>query len=189
ATDLLPIIPPGARLSEASQVSEHQIGKIPGRYSGGIWSGLTGSWRIVGLSEADVERAKSWPTQNVGLRAGAYPCIDIDTDSREAFELVERLIVARFGDTPPVRYRGDAPRALFAFRLDPNSDPVRKHRIEWSDGERKHAVEVLGLGQQYVIAGLHPSGVAYEWRERRDPTSGKPIPGDLAAVTAAGLPP
>ncbi|CDM57415.1 DUF5906 domain-containing protein [Rhizobium favelukesii] len=184
ATDLLPLIPPGATLSENSHVQPFQIGKIPGRYFGGKWSGLTGAWASVGMSERDVDRAKTWPTQNVGLRGGSYPGIDIDTDSKAAFALVERLIVARFGDTAPVRYRGDAPRALYSFRLDPSSDPVRKHRIEWKDADgRAHAVEVLGLGQQYAIAGIHPTGVAYEWRERPDGSVG-----DLAAVTANGLP-
>lgn len=189
ASDLLPIIPPGAKLASNTSVKEHQVGKIPGRYRGGVWFGLSGHWPTLGLSEADIERAKSWPTQNVGLRAGAYPGIDIDTDSVEALDLVEGILKSRFGDRPPVRFRGDAPRALYAFRLDPGSDPIRKHRIEWQDGDgRNHAVEVLGLGQQYVIAGIHPSGVAYEWRERYDPTAEKMVPGDLASVTSDGLP-
>jgi hypothetical protein len=188
ATDLLPLIPPGATLSENSQVQPFQIGKIPGRFRAGTWSGLTGNWPSVGLSEGDVNRAKSWPTTNVGLRAGAYPGIDIDTDSKAAFDMVEAQIVARFGDAAPVRYRGDAPRALYAFRLSPKSDPIRKHRIEWKDSDgRDHAVEVLGLGQQYAIQGIHPTGVAYEWRERTD-GNGKVLPGDLAAFTASGLP-
>jgi hypothetical protein len=182
ATDLLPLIPPGATLTENSQVQPFQIGKIPGRYRDGKWSGLSGQWASLGMSEKDVTGAKHWPTTNVGLRAGAYPGIDIDTDSKAAFDMVEKLLVARFGDAAPVRYRGDAPRALYAFRLE--GDAIRKHRVEWKDAEgRDHAVEVLGLGQQYAIQGIHPTGVAYEWRERADGTVA-----DLAAVTANGLP-
>jgi hypothetical protein len=172
ASDLLPLIPPGATLSENSQVQPFQIGKIPGRYRDGKWSGLSGQWASLGMSEKDVTGAKNWPTTNVGLRAGAYP----------AFDMVEKLLVARFGDTAPVRYRGDAPRALYAFRLE--GDAIRKHRVEWKDAEgRDHAVEILGLGQQYAIQGIHPTGVAYEWRERADGSVA-----DLAAVTVNGLP-
>jgi hypothetical protein len=84
---------------------------------------------------------------------------------------VEGLVSSRFSNDTPARVRGDNPRALYPFRLDPESEqPIHKVRLVWKDpsGER-HAVEVLGEGQQYVIAGTHPSGAPYEWRDGREP--------------------
>lgn len=187
ARDLLPLIPPGAVLSPNSGVQPGQIGKIPGRFSGGKWSGLSGPWPTFGLAERDQLAAAHWPTQNVGLRAADFPGIDIDTNSKEALELVETLVTEQFGSGLPARERGGAPRALFPFRRVGEA-PVRKHRIEFTDDrDVKHAVEVLGLGQQYVVSGIHPSGAAFEWREQRN-GNGAVIQGDLVAYKASGLP-
>lgn len=180
ARDLLPLIPPDAKLGATSNVKPHQLGKIPGRFSGGFWYGLSGPWPTFGLSENDSHAAALWPTHNVGLRAADYPGIDCDVNSVEALRLVEELINVRLagGSLAPVRERGNAPRALFVFRRV-GDDPVRKIRVVFEDDKGvTHAVEVLGLGQQYVIAGMHPSGVAYEWREGRDlaQTEGELIP-------------
>jgi hypothetical protein len=38
--DLLPVIPPGAELSRGSKIKRDQLGKIPGRYKNGWWSGI-----------------------------------------------------------------------------------------------------------------------------------------------------
>lgn len=188
ARDLLPLIPPGAVLSDNSKVKPEQIGKIPGRYSAGKWSGLSGPWPTFGLAERDQIAAAQWPTQNVGLRAADFPGIDIDTNSKEAMEMAEALVTTQFGGGLPARERGGAPRVLFPFRRVGDAQ-VRKHRIEFTDNDGTgHAVEVLGLGQQYVVSGIHPSGAAFEWREQRN-GSGAIIQGDLVAYKASGLPP
>jgi hypothetical protein len=167
AKDLLPLIPPGAEIAEESNVQDFQIGKIPGRYGGGKWYGLTGQWPTFGLSERDQNFAANWPTHNVGLRAAEWPGIDIDVNSKEVLQIVERLIDTMLG-AAPVRERGNAPRALYVFRREGDA-PIRKTRLQFLDDKNiQHLVEVLGYGQQYVINGMHPSGVAYEWRPKRD---------------------
>lgn len=167
AKDLLPLIPNGAELGEKSNVMSNQIGKIPGRYAGGKWYGLTGQWPTIGLGERDITLSANWPTHNVGLRAAEWPGIDIDVNSKDALEMVEGLIEIALGPAP-VRERGNAPRALFVFRREGDA-PIRKSRLVFNDDNNvEHAVEVLGLGQQYVINGMHPTGVAYEWREKRE---------------------
>jgi hypothetical protein len=188
ARDLLPLIPPGAVLSDNTKVKPEQIGKIPGRFAGGKWSGLSGPWPTFGLAERDQIAAAQWPTQNVGLRAADFPGIDIDTNSKEALELAEGLVTNQFGGGLPARERGGAPRVLFPFRRVGEAQ-VRKHRIEFTDSDGTgHAVEVLGLGQQYVVSGIHPTGAAFEWREQRN-GSGAIIQGDLVAYKSSGLPP
>ncbi|CCM78035.1 hypothetical protein BN77_1009 [Rhizobium mesoamericanum STM3625] len=173
SSDLLPLIPPGAKLVSGSRIEPCHIGKIPGRWRGGeVWSGLRGEWPIAGLDDGTIAQARVWPTSGVGLRAEQFPGVDLDVETLEARELAETVlekIVPQYR-TAPLRYRDQQPeRGLYAFRFDPQSDPVRKHRIGFTDTEgTKHAVEILGLGQQYVVAGPHPKGGSYRWRDEKD---------------------
>lgn len=166
--DLLPIIPPGAALSPKSAVDNSQVGKVPGRYDfrSNIWFGLTGAWPTMGLPDNLLHASQSWPTDNVGLRAENWPAVDIDVASEEARDLVEGLANFHLGHAP-VRVRAGAPRALMVFRKV-GEEPIRKMRLVFEDGTNVHAVEILGAGQQYLINGIHPSGVPYEWREGAD---------------------
>lgn len=176
-SDLLPLVPPGAKIAEDSTVKPFQLGKIPGRYTHGEWWGLGGHWPTVGLSQADQIKAQNWPTENVGLRAADFPAIDCDVQSEEAYQLVDAVVSRTLGFAP-VRKRANAPRALYVFRRS-GEDAVRKMRITFNDGVQDHAVELLGAGQQYVISGTHPTGVLYNWMEGRE----------LVSVGADGLTP
>lgn len=178
ASDLLPIIPPGAAVNQRSAIDSSQIGKVPGRYDPkrNEWWGLTGAWPTSGVSPSFVARASAWPTENVGLRAENWPAVDIDVSSEEARDLAEALAVYHLGNAP-ARVRDGAPRALLVYRKV-GDEPIRKSRLVFQDDKgTEHAVEVLALGQQYLIAGTHPTGAKYEWREGAD----------LAAWTANGL--
>ena len=169
AADLLPIIPPGATVVSGSAVDPKQVGKIPGRYNfhTGEWCGLTGAWPTMGISPQMVARSASWPTGNVGLRAENWPAVDIDVSSADVRDLIETLANLHLGHAP-VRERGNAPRALMVFRRT-GDEAIRKSRIIFEDqmGDR-HAVEILGAGQQYLVAGTHPTGAEYTWREGAD---------------------
>lgn len=165
ASDLIPIIPPGAPLTAQSRLDETQLGKIPGRYDANAkaWSGLGGNVLVEGLTPGQQRRVGSWPTENVGLRAAAFPAVDIDVRSERARDIVESVALDYLGSSP-IRERGSSPRTLLVFRAAGEA-PIRKMRLLFTlDGEQ-HAVDVLGWGQQYLIAGTHPSGDAYHWRE------------------------
>jgi hypothetical protein len=169
--DLLPIIPPGAALVPKTAIDSGHLGKIPGCYypRTKLWSGLTGNWPSEGLLPRHQAQCGKWPTQNVGLRAGKFPGLDIDVATEEARDLVEVLSTLHLGKAP-ARVRGNAPRALLVFRLD-GGESIRKMRLAFKDKAGvAHAVEMLGLGQQYVVAGQHPSGTMYEWRDGSDLT-------------------
>jgi hypothetical protein len=164
--DLLPIIPPGAKLGSKSAVDSSQVGKVPGRFEphSQLWYGLTGAWPTMGLSDNMAVTAQSWPTENVGLRAENWPAVDVDVASEHVRDLVEGLVNFHLGHAP-VRVRAGAPRALLVFRKI-GDEPIRKMRLVFKDTEGlAHAVEILGAGQQYLIHGTHPTGAQYEWRE------------------------
>ena len=98
---------------------------------------------------------------NFGLRTSHWPAVDCDvTDQAIAAEL-RALLLEELGDTP-VRV-GNAPKFAIACRTD---EPFKKSKIELThpvDGS-VGAIEFLGDGQQYVIAGTHPKTMApYRW--------------------------
>ena len=117
---------------------------------------------------------------NVGLVLGVAPwhfvALDIDS-THEAFSAAcEALAVARWG-LCPVRV-GRWPKRLVLLRLDA---PARKWTGPWLEdlvGDRCR-LEVLGAGQQCVVAGTHPdTGQAYQWT---DPLGGLGVDGWMPA--------
>lgn len=169
AKDLLPIIPPGGKVSKNSGIKQDQIGKIPGVYSYARkeWYGLTGQWAIKGLSQEQIDKSIAWPTDSVGLRAEHWPALDLDVNTEAVRDLVISLAEQRLGNAP-TRIRDNAPRALLVYRHT-GEEPLRKMKLVFKcDKGVSHAVEFLGLGQQYLINGTHQSGSLYEWQENAD---------------------
>jgi hypothetical protein len=161
ASDLLPVIPPEGKLSAASELPDTARGKTPGRQKpDGTWAGF--NW-IPGLTPAQFKRARSWETGNVGVRAARLPAVDIDTTSPEALRIVEEVAVACLGPAP-FRERGGSHRGLMVYRLT-GDVPVFKRALRFRMGGAEHGVDFLADGQQYLIAGTHPSGAPYLWRE------------------------
>lgn len=113
--------------------------------------------------------ARECPDGGVGLICGAIVGIDIDVlDERLSADL-ERLTRDRLGDTPLVRI-GMAPKRLLVYRV---AMPFR--------GWKRHPLEVLAAGQQFVALAVHPdTGQPYQWPDASP--VGVP-PGDLPVVT------
>lgn len=165
--DLLPIIPPRGRIAPRSTVDPASAGKVPGLYRADGWVGLGGSWAASGLSAHEVSGVASAPTTSVGLRSSAYPGLDIDIDDPDLADAIMASLSLITGHAPSRSRRG-SPRALYMFRSAQGA-VIRKRRLEifvptGSSGQfTKHAVELLGHGQQYVVAGEHATGTRYEW--------------------------
>lgn len=165
AKDLLPIIPVGAKLGPTTKVDPSQCGKVPGFYrrEEGVWVGLPGTWAAEGLNPTLQRSVGTWPTTNVGLRTADFPALDIDVQSDSVRRMIEERADIVFGTTA-VRERAGSTRALWLFRRA-GDEPIRKMKLAFQMEGQEHSVEFLGLGQQCVIFGTHPSGRPYEWRE------------------------
>ncbi|PXW57496.1 hypothetical protein BY998_11493 [Methylobacterium sp. B4] len=121
---------------------------------------------------------QSWPTPNVGILGRWAPGIDSDAENEEAHRLVEDVVIQVFGRAAGIaeRIRGDSPRRLYAFRCrDPKSPDawVRTRHLAYrlageDDLDPIHKIDVIGIGNQYVIAGTHPSGAPYKWASGYD---------------------
>lgn len=185
AEHLLPIIPPHAKMSPHSTVGEANRGKVPGKLTPEGWTGFPG-WQDVRATEADLASWAQWEADHgagVGLQARSFPALDIDVTDAPFSDTLAALAGLMLGDAP--ERIGRAPKRLLAYRLAEGAEAIRKTRLVFtlpSTGETEHAIEVLGAGQQYVVAGTHPgTGKPYEWTDGRSPADMGA--GGLTAVT------
>lgn len=128
--------------------------KVPGRFSTGQWTPYP-DWtrhadRPTKPFEIDIWRR--WPECGVGIACGSVVGIDIDvTDAALAIQLTE-LATEMLGDTPCIRI-GQAPKRLLVYRT---ATPFA--------GRKRHPLEVLARGQQFVAHAIHPgTGQPYTW--------------------------
>jgi hypothetical protein len=130
--------------------------KVPGQFRGGEWSPYP-DWtrhcdRPTRPFEVDIWRR--WPECGVGIACGAVVGIDIDIlDGALAIQIAE-LATSMLGETPCVRI-GRAPKRLLVYRA---ATPFA--------GRKRHPLELLARGQQFVAYGVHPDTERpYEWPE------------------------
>lgn len=159
-TDLVSVIPPGAVLTPTSKVPQAAIGKAPGRkLPSGLWAGY--DWRRHIAAEADVAQ---WALDgaSLGLRADRFPGVDIDVLDPQLAGIIQDAAFASLG--PAAVRTGRAPKRLLMYRTD---EPFSRMRLWVTDRGVEHLVEILGTGQQYVVAGIHPTTMQpYTWSER-----------------------
>jgi hypothetical protein len=163
---LLPIIPHGAPLSPKSKLTPEQIGKIPGQLYEDGWGGLknwpsriTRDSHLAGLAAM----YKGQPCETIGINSTFFLGADSDFDNPVVRDIVIDEYVKRFG-LAPIRTRPNSFKILIPLRLVPRSQPVTKIRRTYEDAwGTKGALEILGRGEQWVMEGMHPSGVQFEW--------------------------
>jgi hypothetical protein len=164
---LLPIIPHGAPLSpKTKQLTPEKIGKIPGRRLPDGWVGFP-NWQTHHASDAVLTPYARWyadqPCETIGINSTFFLGADSDFDNPVVRDIVIDEYVKRFG-LAPIRTRPNSFKILIPLRLVPRSQPVTKIRRAYEDAwGTKGALEVLGRGEQWVMEGMHPSGVQFEW--------------------------
>lgn len=143
--------------------------KKPGRLTRGTWSDYP-EWNRHSerpTTEIELKSWSRWPGCGIGIVGGAVAAVDIDiADNPELALEIEQLARARLGDTPAIRI-GQAPKRMLVYRT---SAPFK--------GLKRHPLEVLCLGQQFVAYAIHPAtGEPYAWPEE-----------GLADIDVASLP-
>jgi hypothetical protein len=123
---LLPIVPPGAPISEKSSLAKRldALGKIPGVRGGdGRWSSY--DWIANECDERDIARWQAMQA-GIGIKTGqGIVAVDADTMNLEWASLIQMEFFKRFGSTP-VRI-GNFPKALYLIAI---SAPMKYSRIE-----------------------------------------------------------
>jgi hypothetical protein len=131
--------------------------KKPGRFQRGAWADYPEWNRHAARPTTEVEIAtwSGWPGCGIGIVGGAVAAVDIDIAEDPDLALrIEQLARAQLGDTPALRI-GRAPKRMLVYRT---TEPFR--------GIKRHPLEVLCLGQQFLAYADHPdTGKPYVWPE------------------------
>src|SRR3984885_316942 len=121
------------------------------------------NWQNVSPNE---EMIDGWGEQgdNTGVLCKRTAALDIDFDDAAAVQIILHLFRKGFPGRVLER-TGRAPKcAVPLYAPEPFKKTMRK--FSTPDG-RVHKIEVLGDGQQFVVAGTHPdTGTPYTWRDR-----------------------
>ena len=131
--------------------------KKPGQFKRGAWADYP-EWNRHAerdTTEVEVTTWSTWPDCGIGIVGGAVAAVDIDiVEDAELALQIEQLARARLGDTPALRI-GRAPKRMLIYRT---TEPFR--------GIKRHPLEVLCLGQQFLAYAIHPdTGAPYVWPE------------------------
>ncbi len=143
--------------------------KVPGRFTQGEWKPYPDWTRHCDRATTDVELDiwRHWPDCGVGIACGAVVALDIDTLDGELAIALTDLAATMLGDTPCIRI-GQAPKRMLVYRAE---TPFA--------GRKRHPLEVLARGQQFVAHAIHPGTERpYEWPEDTlldVPLSGLPV--------------
>lgn len=129
--------------------------KKPGQFKRGAWADYPEWNRHAERATTEVEIAtwSAWPDCGIGIVGGAVAAVDIDiVDSPDLALQIEHLARDRLGDTQALRI-GKAPKRMLIYRT---AEPFR--------GIKRHPLEVLCLGQQFLAYATHPdTGAPYAW--------------------------
>ncbi len=109
--------------------------------------------------------ARTWPDAiNTGILTRAVPTFDADILNEDAAVAIEDMVREQFEESGYVLVRiGRPPKRAFPFRTN---EPFSKILINLvpPNGGAAEKLEFLGLGQQVVVAGIHPdTHKSYRW--------------------------
>lgn len=140
-----------AFLERALMLRAHGYRVIPIRH-GSKAPEITG-WQEKDLTEDQLRHyAKNgYGNGNIGIVTRDTPAIDIDVYDATFAQEMDDWCRHELGET--LTRVGRTPKRLLLFRTDV---PFRKMLCEYSDGARRHRIEILGAGQQFVAYGIHP---------------------------------
>ncbi len=131
--------------------------KKPGCHRDGQWRDYPAWTRHAAraTTELEVQEWSRWPEAGIGVVGGNVAGVDIDiAEDAELALRIQQLARERLGDTAAVRI-GRSPKRLLVYRT---TAPFK--------GLKRHPLEVLCLGQQFVAYATHPgTGRPYDWPE------------------------
>lgn len=186
---LVPIIPPGATISEKSNLfkriaaGKDDRGKTPGiKWPDDTWSGF--DFVNHESSGSDVSRWNAMGA-GVGIKTGnGLVLIDADTLNPAWAEIIRTTVEGRLG-LLPTRF-GQRPKAGYLVRTDLDFQYTRiEFGLRDEKGRLKDRVEILSEGRQFVAVGVHPVTMCpYDWPDGVPARDSVPfVPGhDLIAL-------
>lgn len=151
---------------------------------------VTHDWTDYEFKPKDIAGALSYKKHGTGILCGEVVAVDIDIRNQKVVAEIESLAEKMLGPAP--RRIGLAPKVLRIYRTDAPFAKITSDEVVLSDddikapGYKRHRVEILGSGQQFVCFNQHPdTGRPYTWNGCGDPLT-VPV-SKLAAVTESRM--
>jgi hypothetical protein len=143
----------------ASKSTLKQLGKTPSRYNARRQAVGIRQWTSHVTSAEELKAWSEEPDYGICLRTGhGLIALDCDVDSEATAEAIRAALTEFFGAMPPERFRKNSRHFLVPIRCTASRAKAVMHMPTGTD-----MIEVLGVGQQFVAFGTHPSGAQYEW--------------------------
>lgn len=124
---------------------------------------------------ADTRLVEKWAANgyahgNIGVLTKRNPGVDLDILDLEVIKEMQRIVERIVGSPLPLPVRiGQAPKRMLLFCTAEPFPKVASPFFMSPDG-KKHRVEVLGDGQQFVAFGMHPdTGKEFQWVTESSP--------------------
>lgn len=121
----------------------------------------TKSPAVKGWRESNYIPPGGWVNNSLGVITGDITAVDIDVQDATLSTAVQGFVSDLCGET--ICRVGKAPKALLVYRSAVSGRFKRVSRAFYDSEGKKHQVEFLRDGQQFVAYGPHPSGKNYEW--------------------------
>jgi primase-like protein len=162
AANLLPAVPAGPYVQVLpGSALEGKVGKIPSVFNEqGQAHGLK-QWQTREILPEELAEWSKNSLYNICLRTGKISgvyAIDVDVSDQVTADEIAQIIEDSWPMDQPLewRVRSNSSKFLVPFRM---AADWRKRIIETPHGR----IELLGSGQQFLLAGTHSSGVPYNW--------------------------
>ncbi len=157
-TELLPVIAnPESVFDSKSILSKSDIGRVPSRYLNNARRGIGFTkWSNYTATEDEIYLWSKEPDYGICLITRVYHAIDIDVDYPDKVAEILALVRKHIGPAP-LRTRSGSPRALVLYKP---KTPRGKRILRLGDAGN---IELLGVGNQCVVAGMREDGSRYEW--------------------------
>ncbi|MGL4641306.1 MAG: bifunctional DNA primase/polymerase, partial [Shewanella sp.] len=159
AEDLLPAVgtlnPP---LRPGSPINPAMLGKMPGFIGASGFVTPMRGWPDRKTTRAEIEAWSADSRHSVAVIGRKVKLLDIDVDDATLAAHIVDLVRGVLGVGLPVRGRQNSGKRALLFKLP---GELGKRSFKLRDGAG--LVELLGHRQQFLLAGMHTSGVVYEW--------------------------
>lgn len=121
-------------------------------------------WQLREITPQGIaETAAEFPdATNIGARCGKLYAVDLDLHDEKHVAAIRRTVEEILGKTDLVRF-GRKGCTLYYYAPEPFAKVTFQEKLE--GGQRpKRLLELLGIGQQSIIYGVHPdTGQPYRW--------------------------
>lgn len=160
-SELLPVVcQPGLPIASNSKLKSY--GKVPSRVTPqGEVMGFA-KWTTRQTTGAEIERWMRDPRHGICLQTRRIRALDVDIPDPALAAIAFDTIAAFCPEfaVAPFRSRRDSGKFLLLFQLDDDAPADLPKQVLTVQGG---IIELLGTGQQCVVAGTHPDGARYEW--------------------------